>query len=238
MKFLRPILDGCLAVITGGWIFWIIFGVPVAQREAGAWAQKIFYIHVPTANASFLGFLIVSIIALMCLAGDTDYWGARLRPAVEVSFLFSTLVLLTGPLWARPVWGTWWRWEPRLTTFFILWLMYGGWFLLRMEMEPGHRRTLYTSIYALVAFVNVPLVMVSVYFWRPEQQQHPMEIELDFSMEMMLYASFVLLIILLLRIMWLRFSLEKVIHRIQEQEQRLLTPDTNGGEPVAGSDNS
>lgn len=211
--------DVLLLVLVGTWIGWIFLGVPPAQEAAGGWAQKIFYVHVPSATIGFFGFLLVALFSFGVLVGDSRYWDARVSPAVEVSFLFASFVLLTGPFWAKPVWGIWWRWEPRMTTFFVMWLMYAGWFLLRSTLPLGEQRRIYSAIYALLAFLNVPVVMLSVYFWKPEQQLHPQQIDLTWTMQMTLYASFTLIFLLFLRFLWLRTSLE-LLERTVEEEYR------------------
>lgn len=213
------LIDIALMLLVGAWIGWIFLGVPPAQETAGGWAQKIFYFHVPSATVGFFGFLLVALFSFGVLVGESEYWDARVSPAVSVSFLFASFVLLTGPFWAKPVWGIWWRWEPRMTTFFVLWLMYAGWFLLRRTLPLGEQRRVYSAIYALLAFLNVPVVMLSVYFWKPEQQLHPQKITLTVTMRMTLYASFAVILILFLRFLWLRTSLE-LLERTVEEEYR------------------
>lgn len=208
-------VDLVLMLIVGAWIGWVIVGVPPAQEAAGGWAQKIFYFHVPSATTGFLGFLLVSASSLGVLMGDSDYWDCLVSPSVEVSFLVATVVIVTGPFWAKPVWGIWWRWEPRMTTFFVLWLMYGGWFLLRGALPPGQQRRIYSAIYALLAFLNVPVVMLSVYFWKPEQQLHPQSISLEPVMHYTLYASFVVMGLIFLRLLWLRYDLEVLTREVE-----------------------
>jgi heme exporter protein C len=194
---------------------WVEFGVPPAQPAAGGWAQKIFYLHVPSATIGFLGFLLVAGVSLAVLLGETEFWDRFVPPFVEVSFLLATVVIFSGPFWAKPVWGIWWRWEPRMTTFFVLWLMYGGWFLLRGTLPPGRQRSTYSAIYALLAFLNVPVVMLSVYFWKPEQQLHPRDISLEPIMHYTLYASFIVILLVFLRLVWLRVSYENLKRELE-----------------------
>ncbi|MFB6226747.1 MAG: cytochrome c biogenesis protein [bacterium] len=210
------LFDLLLLAVVGAWIGWLIVGVPPAQDAAGGWAQKIFYIHVPSATIGFFGFMLVAVFSLGVLMGDARYWDARVVPAVEVSFLFASFVLLTGPFWAKPVWGIWWRWEPRMTTFFMMWLMYAGWFLLRRTLPVGQQQRIYSAIYAMLAFLNVPVVMLSVYFWKPEEQLHPQQIQLTSTMRATLYVSFAVVLVLFLRFLWFRTSLELLSRKIEE----------------------
>lgn len=211
------VLDGLLGLIVAGWMGWLMAGVPAAQVPAGGWAQKIFYLHVPAATVSFFGFTAGAAVCLGVLMGDDRYWDRWLAPVHEVSYLFACMVLLTGPFWARPVWGVWWRWEPRMTTFFILWLMYGGWFLLRRGFPPGTMRRTYGSMYALLAYLNVPTVWFSIYIWDSGQQLHPESVQLAPVMRSTLYGSFAVMILLFLRLLWLRRTVGSLTRLVRER---------------------
>jgi len=211
----RSGLDLLLMLIIGIWILWLIMGVPPAQTPAGGWAQKIFYIHVPTATVGFVGFFIAAMSALGVLLGDERTWDPVMVASVEVSYLCACAVLLTGPFWARPVWGVWWRWEPRLTTFFIMWLMYGAWFLLRRTIPQGTQQKTYSAIYAILAFFNVPVVMSSIHLWQPARQLHPRSEDLSMEpiMHYTLYASFIVVTLVFARLLWFRYDVEKIIRK-------------------------
>jgi heme exporter protein C len=86
--------------------------------------------------------------------------------SAEVGVVFTTAVLLTGPLWARPVWGAYWSWDPRLTSYFVLWLLYLSYLVLRSYVAEPARRARYSAVLGIVAFLDVPLVYVSVRWWR------------------------------------------------------------------------
>lgn len=214
----RKLLDLLLLVVVGGWMYWVIGIVPPAQVEAGGWAQKIFYVHVPSAMISFFGFLVVAVISCLMLFADDEFWDPKLRAVLEVSYVYTTIVLLTGPFWAKPVWGIWWRWEPRMTTFFVLWLMYGGWFLFRRSLHDRNQKRIYSAIYAFLAFLNVPVVMASVYFWKPQHQLHPESIELEPIMQATFYASNGVLLLLFLRLVWMRLEIESLISALEDRE--------------------
>lgn len=160
-----------------------VHNAPAAQIEAGSLAQKIFYFHVSSAWAAFLAFLVAAGYGLGHLIAETAGESARRRAArcfasIEVGFVFCTYVLLSGPIWARPVWGVWWRWEPRLTTFLILWATYAACLLMRASIERPVLRDRTVSVYAIIAAIQIPIVYASVVFWRPEAQFHPDRIRL------------------------------------------------------------
>ncbi|MFC1581817.1 cytochrome c biogenesis protein [Candidatus Neomarinimicrobiota bacterium] len=137
------------------------------------WAQKIFYFHVPIAWTGFLSFFIVMIAGLFFLVKKDYKWDRTGLAAAELGTLFTALVLITGPIWAKPIWGTPWVWEPRLTTTLILFLIYIGYFMLREFGGHPERVARYAAVLGIIAFVDVPLIFLSVKFWTPEIQSHP-----------------------------------------------------------------
>lgn len=167
------------------WGLYAIHAVPPAQIEAGALAQKIFYFHVASAWVAFLAFLIAACYGVAHLVhesgGDVPSicHASRCYAAIEVGFVFCTCVLISGPIWARPVWGVWWRWEPRLTTFLILWTMYAACCVMHASIERAPVRDRLISVYSVIAALGIPVVYASVLFWRPEAQFHPARIHLD-----------------------------------------------------------
>ena len=137
-----------------------------APREATMGdAQRIFYFHVPSAWIGFLAFFIVFIASLMYLWKRERKWDALALSAAEIGVVFTTLVLLTGPLWAKKAWGAFWVWDARLTTTLILWMIYVGYLMLRNSAE-GERRQRFAAVLAIVGFLDVPIIYLSVELWR------------------------------------------------------------------------
>lgn len=128
--------------------------------------QRIFYIHVPMAWVAYMAFGIVAGSSAMFLWRKQSRWDILARSAAEVGLVFTTLVLLTGSLWGRPIWGTWWAWDARLTTTLILWVLYAGYLTIRSfvgEEESGAR---FAAVVGVLGFVDVPIVHMSVTWWR------------------------------------------------------------------------
>lgn len=128
-------------------------------------AQRIFYFHVPSAWIGFLAFFVVFVASLMYLWKRERKWDALALSAAEIGVVFTTLVLLTGPLWAKKAWGTFWVWDARLTTTLILWMIYIGYLMLRSSAE-GDRRARFAAVLAIVGFLDVPVIYLSVELWR------------------------------------------------------------------------
>jgi heme exporter protein C len=137
------------------------------------WAQKIFYVHVPSAWVGFLSYFIVMVAGIMYFIKGDEHWDIVGLAAAEIGTFFISLVLITGPIWATPIWGQPWIWEPRLTTTLVLFLIYIGYFMMRAFGGHAERVKRYAASLGIIAFVDVPIIFVSVKFWAPEIQSHP-----------------------------------------------------------------
>lgn len=134
---------------------------------------NIFYIHVPVAWTAFLLYLCVMISGILFLIKKDKVWDRRGLAFAEVGTIFMFLVLTTGPIWAKPAWGIYWPWEPRLTTSLILFLIFLGYFMLREFGGNPEQVARYAAVVGILAFLDVPLIFLSVKFWLPEMQSHP-----------------------------------------------------------------
>lgn len=157
-----------------GYVAWVLVAIALyliffVAREAvdamGGQLQRIFYIHVPSAWVAYLGFAIVFIASIAYLRTGARRWDLLAHSAAEVGVVFCTLVLITGPIWARPVWGTYWQWDARLTSSLVLWLTYVGYLFLRALATDPSRVGRASAIVGIVGFINVPIVHFSVYWW-------------------------------------------------------------------------
>src|SRR5580693_5676186 len=132
--------------------------------------QRIFYFHLSAWITSFTAFAVVFVSNVAYLTTRRFEWDWLGVAASEMGITCCTIGLITGPLWARPVWGIWWTWDARLTTTFLLWLLYISYLLLRGLLEDPQRRASLSAIFGIFAFLDVPLVYVSNRLWRT---QHP-----------------------------------------------------------------
>ncbi len=152
----------------------VFFYAPV-ERTMGM-VQKVFYIHLPLAAAAFLSFFVAFVAGVLYLARRQGQWDALGAAAVEVGVVLTTLVLVTGSLWGRPIWNTWWTWDPRLTTSLILWFIYAAYLILRASVDDEGRRAVYCAVVAVAGFVDVPVVFLSARVFR---SIHPTVIRAD-----------------------------------------------------------
>jgi heme exporter protein C len=161
-----------ISIIAG--LYMALIYAPTEQTMGDV--QRIFYFHLPLAWISFLAFFIVFICGIFFLATGSIYWDIVASSSAEIGVVFSTLVLVTGSLWARRAWNTWWMWEPRLTTMFILWLIYLGYLMLRGAIDGVEKRAKMSAVIGIAGFVDVPIVFLSILWWRT---MHPVMITVE-----------------------------------------------------------
>jgi len=131
---------------------------------------RILYVHVPTAWVALLTYLIAFVIAIGSLWKGGLGWDAALEASVEVGVVLSLLLTMQGSIWAKPTWDVWWTWDPRLTTVTIMVVSYTAIWLMRQLISSPDRRAVLSAVATVVAFVNVPVVYMSVKWWRTIHQ--------------------------------------------------------------------
>jgi heme exporter protein C len=195
-----------------------LFQAPT-ERTMGL-IQRIFYFHVPSAWTGFVAFLIVFIASIGYLLKRTPQWDWLAVSAAELGVAFFTVVLTTGPIWAKPVWGIWWTWDARLTSTFVLWVLYVSYLLLRTLVSDPERRAVVSAVFGIFAFLDVPLVYMSIRWWRT---QHPQPViaggsgsgldPLMWRVFLTCWAALLGLMVILLRE---RYRLESLRHEVAE----------------------
>ena len=128
--------------------------------------QKILYIHVPNAWVGFLFFFFVFISSIMYLITKNIRWDYFGQSAGEIGVITTTIMVISGAIWAKPVWGVWWTWDPKLTTSLIMWLMYIGYLMLRAYSSNIRQGATYASVLGIISFINVPIVYMASVWWR------------------------------------------------------------------------
>ncbi|MCK9527006.1 MAG: cytochrome c biogenesis protein CcsA [Limnochordia bacterium] len=156
-------LSWILAVLVPINLYVIFYYAPV-EKTMGI-VQKVFYFHVAAAWIGLLAFCVVFAASILYLWRREDRINHLALASAEIGTVFITGTLLTGPLWAYPIWNTWWTWDPRLTTTLVLWFMYVAYMALQSGGVTEARKRL-AAIYGIIAFVNVPLVFFSARWWR------------------------------------------------------------------------
>jgi len=173
-------------------------GLAAAAVWAGCWwapteltmgpAQRILYVHVAVAWFALAGFLASAATAGLFLFSRRLSWDDWTQATTEVGWLCCLLTLATGSLWAHEAWGVWWTWEPRLTSVFILWLLYSGGLVVRLGLQDRHQRARFASVLAILGAVDVPLVVLATRWFRGI---HPTAPQMEPSMRAALVLSVV-----------------------------------------------
>ncbi len=158
---------GVLLLLTGSWLG--LFVVP-AERYMGD-VQRIMYVHVPTAWTWMLVVLFSLGCAITFLLRNDLKWDARMEAALEVGSLLAFLLCCQGAIWAKPTWGVWWDWDPRLTSTAVLLFAFLGILALRKFVDDPVRRAIWSSVATIIAAVDLPIVYFSVKWWNSLHQQ-------------------------------------------------------------------
>jgi heme exporter protein C len=160
--------DRVLAVAsTAGFVTALAMVFGYAPREATMGeVQRIFYFHVASAWVGFFGFFVTFVAGVLFLARSERRWDIVGLSSAEVGLAFITMTVVTGSLWAKPVWGTYWTWEPRLTISAVQWLLYVAYVMLRSSTVSEERIARFAAVYGILAFTTVPLSWFAIRWWR------------------------------------------------------------------------
>ncbi|MHC4401492.1 MAG: cytochrome c biogenesis protein CcsA [Planctomycetota bacterium] len=178
-------------------------------------AQRIVYVHVSVAWFALMSFLVMAGAGAVYLARRNLAWDHWSQAAAELGWLTCSLTLLTGSLWAREAWGTWWTWDPRLTTAFVLWGIYSAYLITRASLDDVHRRARVAAVLAILGILDVPLVVLATRWFRGI---HPTSPGMEPSMRWVLLASliaFTTLFTLLLVRRRAQLRLESLLHSME-----------------------
>jgi len=217
MKRAFPILAIATVILLGYATYQALVVAPT-ERTMGD-VQRIFYYHVSSAWTAGLLFFINFVASIVYLARRSQKVDALALASAEVGVVFCTIVLVTGPIWARPVWGIWWTWDMRLTLTLVLWLIYVSYLLLRRFSSSGQTPVM-AAVLAIFGTLDMPLVYFSIWFFRT---QHPQPVmgnggSID---PRMLHAFFVNLIAFTcfgLLVCWARYRLEILRQEVEEMQ--------------------
>jgi heme exporter protein C len=215
MKRFFPLFAILTAVLLSWGLYQALVAAPT-ERTMGD-VQRIFYYHVPSAWTAFVLFFVNLVASLVYLAKRNVKADALAVASAEVGVVFCTIVLITGPIWAKPVWGIWWTWDLRLTLTLVLWLIYVSYLLLR-KFSTGGQTPLIAAVLSVFGALDVPLVYFSIWFFRT---QHPQPViggggSID---PRMLHAFFINLVAFSCfgaLVCWSRYRLEVVSREVEE----------------------
>lgn len=199
-----------------------LISVYVPTEEQMGVVQRIFYFHVPVAWVAFLAFFVVFIMSLLYIWKRDEKWDFWAYASAEVGTIFTTLVLITGPIWAKPAWGAWWTWDMRLTTTLVLWFIYVAYLMVRSFASDEERAARFAAVVGIIGFMDVPVVALAIVLSRT-QHPSPIVFEGGLAPSMLLtllvsVAAFTVLYVILLR---LRATTRQMMSEITKLRQGL-----------------
>ncbi len=193
--------------------------------------QRIFYFHVAAAWTAFLAFGLVCGWSIAYLRTRNARWDTLAASAAEIGVVFTSTALLSGSIWGHTAWGTWWTWEPRLTSTALLWLIYVSYLLLREMVEGTERRAVFSAVFGIIGFVDVPIVFMSIRWWR---SVHPAVVGSEgFDMDAMMLPALLLSVAafttILVYLVSLRTSLARSSEAVEEIKERIRQSQEESG---------
>lgn len=180
-------------------------------------AYRIMFYHIGAAWIALLSFMVTFVASIVYLARGDPRWDRLAFASAEVGVFFTTITLVSGSIWGRAVWLTWWTWEPRLTTTLLLWFIYVFYLLLRSSAEGDGARMRLAAVVAIVGFIDEPIVYLSVFWWHG---LHPEHVQLAPRMEVALAVSVVAFTLFYLYLLGRRLTLEMLSERVQDLKER------------------
>jgi heme exporter protein C len=188
--------------------------------------QRVFYFHVASAWVGMLAFLVAAIAGVAYLRTGDRKWDITGLSAIEIGIVFALIAIISGSIWARPIWNTWWTWDPRLTTTTIMLLIYAAYLLLRQGIEDPDRRARFGAVYAIIGFLSVPLTFFSARLFRTI---HPVVIGSNqpgatggFDMTPLMLQTFLFSLltfsVIFAALLWHRIRLGRLADRVEQMK--------------------
>ena len=181
--------------------------------------QRIFYLHVSSAIAAFACFAVVLVGGIIYLRNESLAADRLARSGALVGVVFTTVTLVMGMLWARPVWNTWWTWDARLTSTLVLWIIYAGYLLVRQLAEPGRQAARIGAVVGIFGFIDVPIVYFSVSWWRT---LHPGSVIVRNALPPEMLATFLFTMACTLVLAAVMVAIRYRIETLQDEKQRVV----------------
>ncbi|GIW42188.1 MAG: cytochrome C biogenesis protein CcmC [Candidatus Binatia bacterium] len=222
-RFAETVLPAATFLAMAAALYLVFVYVP-SDRYQGV-VQRIFYFHVPSAILTFVATGVLAAASALFLWRGSAVWDRLAHSAAELGLLFCSIVLTTGPIWAKPIWGTWWTWDARLTSTLVLWLILAAYLMLRNLAPSSEQAARYAAVLGIVGAIDVPIINRSVYWWRTI---HPAVIVTreggsgleDPRMRLTLAVSFLAFFLLFSLLLWLRYESARLGEEVVRLRQR------------------
>ena len=226
------------ALIVLSWLTGAVFVVALylvllwAPQEAIMGdVQRVFYFHVAAGWVGALAFLVTAIVGVIYLIRGEERWDRIAAASVEIGVVFTFINIVTGSIWARPIWNTWWTWDPRLVTATIMLLIYIAYIMLRQGIDDPDRRARFSAVYGIVGFISVPITFASIRIFRTI---HPVVVgssdptalgafDMNAEMRVAFFFSLFTFTLIYITLLWYRLRLQQQKEKIEERKLRALS---------------
>lgn len=188
--------------------------------------QRVFYFHVAVGWVGMLAFLVTAVAGVIYLRRGNMHWDQLALCSVEIGVVFILVNIVTGSIWARPIWGTWWNWDPRLVTATIMELIYVAYLMLRQGIDDPNRRARFGAVYSIFGFISVPITFLSIRYLRTI---HPVVFVADgtFNMDPQMLQAFMFSLLtftfVFITLLWHRFRLQLRAQQLDQRKMNLLS---------------
>ena len=221
-----PVRDGLLvlsALLMALSLYMIFLWAPTEQNLGVS--QRIFYFHVPLGWLGMVSIVIVAFASVMHLVTGRERWDSLAHATAEVGLIAATLIIVTGSIWAKPVWGVWWTWDAKLTTTLILWFIYVGYLMVKAYAPAGSQGQRFASVVALIGAIDAPIIYFATLWWRtahPELNIGPLAESggLDSRMALTFLVSLIAFTVLYVYLLHERYALKQTANDLDELHRR------------------
>ena len=221
-----PTRDGLLvlsALLMAVTLYMVFLWVPTEQNLGVS--QRIFYFHVPLGWLGMISIIIVAFASIMHLFTGRERWDSLAHATAEIGLICATLIIVTGSIWAKPVWGVWWTWDAKLTTTLILWFIYVGYLMVKAYAPRGSQGQRFASVVALIGAIDAPIIYFATVWWRtahPDLNIGPLAESggLDSRMALTFLVSLVMFTVLYIYLLMERYALKQTANDLDELYRR------------------
>ena len=220
IRRISPARDGLLlvgAALMVVTLYLVFIWVPTEQNLGVS--QRIFYFHVPLGWIGMVSIMVVAVASVMHLVTGKDKWDSLAYATAELGVVFATLIIVTGSIWAKPVWGVWWTWDAKLTTTLVLWFIYVGYLMVRAYGPVGGQGKRFASVIALIGAIDAPIIFKATDWWRTAHPERNVPSDLDERMVLTLFVGVAAFTVLYAYLLLERYSLKRAEAELDELYQ-------------------
>ena len=200
-------------------LYMVYMWVPTEQNLGVS--QRIFYFHVPLGWIGMVSIIVVAVASILHLFTGKQKWDDLAYSTAEIGIIFASLILITGAIWGKPVWGVWWTWDAKLTTTLVLWFIYVGYLMVRAYGPAGTQGRRFASVIALIGAIDAPIIYMATDWWRSAHPARNIPSDLNEQMLLALLVSVVTFTTIYVYLLMERYSLRRSESDLDELYQRI-----------------